>query len=233
MNSIKQINGTITNVRDLSPTARLYTIKPKEPLDFIAGAFVNMFVEHDGKTIRKAFSISSSDREQAQFTFSIRLSPGGELTPLLWNEDFTNKTVKLMGPLGTNTADKMTSKKIFLFGFGVGAGVVKSLADNIATRPNIESLVIMTGNRNIEEILHKDYFDTLAKENEHVSVTYVVSDKEQTKYPSGYIQNHLSKYNFSNSDIYVCGQTVACTALENTVKATNPQNCKFFIEDFH
>jgi len=49
MNSIKQITGTITKIRDLSPTSREYTITPNESFLFVAGTFVNLFIEHEGK----------------------------------------------------------------------------------------------------------------------------------------------------------------------------------------
>lgn len=233
MNQIKQVEATITKVRDLSPTAREYTLTPHEPLPFTAGAFVNVFLEHNGETIRRAFSMSSSDQDEQSFTISIRLTPDGKMTPILWNEDYTGKTVKLMGPLGLNTADKMQSRKVFLFGFGVGAGVVKSLADHFSRRPNLESLVIMTGNRSTEELLHKDYFDELAQSDQRVTVGYVVSDKTQSTYPTGYIQDHVGRYDFSDADVYICGQKVACDALEQTIEATTPPNCNFFVEDFH
>ncbi len=232
MNKIIQTTGVISHSHDLSPTAREYTIQPSEPMPFVAGSFVNMFVEDGGENIRRAFSMSSSDTSTDAFTLTIRLSPGGKLTPLMWNKDFTGREVKLMGPLGLNTANKMTSRKVFLFGFGVGAGVVKSLADHFIRRSNKPALTIVTGNRSVEEILHQDYFDSIA-ENDNVTVQYVVSDKNQNQYPVGYIQDHLTDYDFSDSDVYVCGQTVACDALVATVTTTNPTNCNFFVEDFH
>lgn len=233
MKQIKQITGTITKVRELSSTAREYTITPSESLEFVAGAFVNLFIDHEGRTIRRAFSMSSSDQDRHSFTLTIRLSPDGELTPILWSKDFTGEQVKLMGPLGLNTADKMQCDKVFLFGFGVGAGVVKSLAEHMLQRSSINSVTIVTGNRSVLEILHKDYFDYIASSRDSITVKYVVSDKNQTGYPSGYIQDHLTGYDFSNADVYMCGQGVACTALETAIKATSPQNYNFFIEDFH
>lgn len=233
MSHITQTTGTITHVRELSPTAREYTIVPHEPLPFVAGAFVNVFVEHEGQVIRRAFSMSSDDQDDSAFTLSIRLSPNGALTPILWSRDFTGEAVRLMGPLGLNTADKMQHDRVFLFGFGVGAGVVKSLAEHLAKRPHISALTIVTGNRSIDEILHKDFFDQLAATRDAVSVTYVVSDKTQTTYPSGYIQEHLAAYDFSRADVFMCGQGVACKALEAAILETTPQDCSFFIEDFH
>lgn len=230
---IKQITGTISKVREISPTAREYTITPTEPLLFIAGAFVNVFVEHNGETFRRAFSMSSDDQDNHSFTVTIRLSRDGALTPILWSKDFTGETVRLMGPLGLNTADKMHSNRVFLFGFGVGAGVVKSLAAHLVKRDHLQSLTVVTGNRTIDEILHKDYFDELSAKNIKLQVKYVVSDKNQTEYPIGYIQEHISDYDFNHADVYMCGQGVACSALETAIKATNPTDCHFFIEDFH
>lgn len=233
MSTIKQLSGVITAIRDLTPTAREYTISPSEPFTFTAGAFVNTFFEHNGKTIRRAFSISSSDADKHSFTLSIRLSPQGELTPILWDNDFTGTTIKLMGPLGLNTAEKMLSKKIYLFGFGIGVGVVKSLADHLVKRPELKELTIVTGSRSIEEILYQDFFDSLTEVHPKVSVKFIVSDKNQSLYPVGYIQEHIQTYNFDDSDVYMCGQGVACTALETTIKNLQPKNCNFFIEDFH
>lgn len=231
--SIIQTTGVITNMVDLSPTAREYTITPATPFTFNAGAFVNLFVEDSGEVIRRAYSITSSDTDQHTFTIAIRHTLGGRLTPLFWKEDFLGRTIGLMGPLGLNTVDKMHQSSTYLFGFGVGAGVVKSIADAIARRENQTQLTIVTGNRTIEEILYKEYFDHLANGHNNISVTYVVSDKNQTIYPVGYIQDHIAGFDFNNADVYMCGQGVACQALKATVKATNPSDCQLFIEDFH
>ncbi len=233
MTSIKQTRAVITAVRELSPTAREYVLTPETPLAFIAGAFVNVFIDHEGTVLRRAFSISSSDNVQNTFSLSIRLSPSGKLTPLLWNKDYVGTTVRIMGPLGLNTGDKMPAQKIFLFGFGIGAGVVKSLADHIIKRPDINSLTIFTGNRSIAEIIHKDYFDHITHTDKRVSVSYIVSDTNQSLYPQGYIQNHVSALDFNHATVYMCGQTIACTALRTAIEDTHPSDCTFFVEDFH
>ena len=44
MKPIKKFSGIITAVTDLSPTAREVTIQPSEPIDFVAGSFVNVFI---------------------------------------------------------------------------------------------------------------------------------------------------------------------------------------------
>lgn len=234
MKKIQKIVGTVTAVQDLSATARDVEITLTQPLGFTAGAFVNVFIEHDGQILRRAFSVSSSDQEQNVIALSIRQSLNGMVSPLFWQKDIIGTQVSVMGPLGLNTADLMQSKTIYLFGFGVGAGVVKSLTDHFDHDESVTRLVVVMGHRSRHELLHKTYFDQVMAQNSKVFVEYVVSQTDSdTHYKQGYIQNHVAGYDFSNSDVYICGQTVACTALKETILSQHPTNCNFFIEDFH
>jgi len=242
---IKKLTGTITKITDLTETSKEVEISLPENLDFIPGAFVNFFMEINGEKVRRAYSITSSDKDQKNVAVSLRLSPGGKMTPLFWQNDLTGTKIELMGPLGLNTADKMKGAKIYLFGFGIGAGVVKSLADYFVNKSDIEKVVIITGSRFENEIIYKDYFDNLAKAegaesvggaggHDKVYVDYIISrPTENSTFKKGYIQDHVVTFDFNNSDVYVCGQESACQELVEKVKATNPTGCAFFIEAFH
>lgn len=230
--NIKKFTGKIIRVTDISPTAKEITIKLSEPLNFMAGSFVNVFMDIDGQKVRRAYSISSAPEERGFITLTIRLTPDGTMTPLFWKQDMVGQELELMGPLGLNTADKMKNKKIYLFAFGVGAGVVKSLAGYFVDLD--KEIVIVTGSRNEDEILYKDYFDGLAAKSKRVSVRHVVSKpKQESTLLKGYIQDHLDGFDFNNSDVYVCGQEAACNDLVSKIKLTEPTNCSFLIEGFH
>lgn len=232
--SIKKLTGTITNIVDLSATAKDVTVSLPENIDFKPGSFVNLFMDINGEKVRRAFSISSSDKVQNTVSFSIRESLQGVMSPVFWKSDQTGVTVELMGPLGLNTADKMHSENVYLFAFGVGAGVVKSLLDHFADRKEVTKIVVMTGSRSEDEILHKDYFDSIAQTHPHIEVRHVVSQPAvKGIFREGYIQDHIGGIDFNNSDVYACGQEVACDGLVAKIKEQNPQNCNFFIEAFH
>lgn len=231
---IKKIKSQITSITDLTPTAKEVTLSLNEPLNFISGNFVNIFMDISGEKIRRAYSISSSDKDQQKIQLSIRLNPKGKVSPLFWDKNLIGSSVELMGPLGLNTADKMKSNKIFLFGFGIGAGVIKSLVEHFINEPKIEQITVITGSRSITDIVHKDFFDSITQKDKRIEVSYVISQPEkQTPYKTGYLQDHISKYNFDMSDIYVCGQESACNTLVEKIKDTNPINCNYFIEGFH
>jgi len=232
--NIKKTTGEIISVINLSKTAKDIKIKLLDPIDFIAGSFVNVFIDINGEKVRRAYSISSSSCIKDTINLTIRLSPEGTMTPFFWNNNMIGRTVELMGPLGLNTVDKMKQNKIYLFGFGVGAGVVKSIADYFSKIKTIENITIITGNRTEDEILYKDYFDKLVKDFKNISVTYVVSRiHDGAKIPNGYIQDHIDGFDFNNSDVYICGGEASCNDLTNKIKSMNHDNCNFFIESFH
>lgn len=234
MKPIKKLTGVITDVTDLSATAREVTVTLSEPLDFSAGSFMNVFIKSDDTVLRRAFSIASSETDTKQISFAIRHDPTGAVSPRFWQPTIIGSTVELMGPLGLNTAEKMLRARIFLFGFGIGAGVIKALADHFVRRGNVTALTIMTGSRTVEEILYADYFAALAARYSFVSVVPVVSQQNSDNtYKHGYLQDHVHDYTFDNSMVYVCGQEHACNELVATIKAQQPTDCHFFVEGFH
>ena len=232
--SIKKIFGTITNIKDLTKTSKEVEITLDESISFVAGSFVNLFLDIDGEKVRRAYSISSSDKEQKTITVAIRLSPEGKLTPIFWRKNLAGEKVEIMGPLGLNTADKMKHKKVYLFAYGVGAGVVKSLADYFCVEDRITDLIIMTGSRFEDEIIYKAYFDRLAEVYSKVKISHIVSKPQgNSSYKKGYIQDYIGDLDFNNSDVYACGQESACAALVEKIKILNPKDCSFFVEAFH
>ncbi len=230
---MKKLTAQITHIEDLSKTAKAITLTLPERIDFIAGQFVNIFMDINGEKVRRAFSISSTDSDQSKISLSIRESLKGIMSPLFWQKDLTGTTIELMGPLGLNTADKMESKNAYLFAYGVGAGVVKSVLDHVIAKGIATRVVVMTGSRSDDEIIHQDYFDAMANAHPFIEVRHVISQPSEKGFRIGYIQDHLEGIDFNNADVYACGQEVACNSLVEKIKAQNPENCHFFIEAFH
>ncbi len=232
--SLKKSIGTITSIVDLSKTAKDVMITLDKELDFIAGHFVNIFMDIDGAKVRRAFSISSSDTQQGAITLSIRKSLKGSMSPLFWQKDLTGTKIEVMGPLGINTADTMHAPHAYLFAYGVGTGVVKSILDHVVRQNETTKIIVMTGSRSEDEILHKDYFDTMTRKYPHIEVRHIVSQmREGGVLKKGYIQDHIDDIDFNNADVYACGQEIACNSLVEKIKARSPENCNFLIEAFH
>lgn len=231
---IKQLLGKITNVQELSQTSREITFTLPEPLGFTPGHFINVFVNVDGYTVERSYSISSSPDDQTNISLSIRHTPTAALGPFFWKEHLIGTEVKLVGPLGNHTADHLKHSRVYLFGFGIGAGIIRSIAHYLNTKDHVEKIIIITGSKHVDEIIHKKDFDELAALSPKVQVSYAVSQlkEDNTNFLPGYIQDHISSFDFNNSDVYICGQTVACYDLETAIRDTYPDDCSIVIEAF-
>ncbi len=232
--NIKKREGNIAKVTELGKTAREITIALNEGLECPPGSFVNVFKDVKGVRTRRAFSVVANDPEQKTLTFSIRLSPNGTMTPEFWRDDIIGEPIEIMGPMGFNTVDKLTRPKVHLFAYGIGAGVIKAVAEYARNSSHVREIAITTGSRSEEDIIYKDYFDSLAKNDPRVSVRYVLSSPHESTYPySGYAQDYIDDLTFDDADIYMCGQEAACNSLLEKIKEKQPENVSFFVEAFH
>lgn len=226
--------GVITSATPLSDTAKEVIVTLDEELYCPAGSFVNFFLEVNGVEVRRAYSVVSCDLEARTLTFSIRRSLNGTVTTEFWKDDIIGRKLRIMGPMGLNTADKLSKETLFLFGYGIGAGVIKAVMNAALHKDFVKKIVLVTGSRNENDIIYKEYFDSIATADPRVTVRYVVSEPQDPAYPYiGYIQQHIGDFDFTNADIYMCGQEKACSALTEAIKAKNPEDTTLFTEAFH
>ncbi len=232
--NIKQMTATVRSARDLSPSAREVTLTLPNALEFTPGAFVNLFVTRDGKRERRAYSVSSDYKNQKEITLSIRRNDTPQsLSPVFWQKNLDALPVSVMGPLGLNTADKIEHSKVYLFGFGIGVSVIKSLAQYLLDQEDIEQVIVLVGSRTEKEALYKEFFELLAEQDVRLSFRSVLSRPEQEGYPYvGYLQDHIGDYDFNDSTVYLCGAGAHCLALRDAIEATHPKNVQFLIESF-
>lgn len=230
---IKSLKAKVIGVETISPTAKEVRLALPVDLEFIPGAFVNVFAEINGKKERRAYSISSSSENQREVALSIRILPTGKLSPIFLEKDIVGKELQIMGPLGLNTADKIKSKRIFLIGYGIGISPIKSLAHHFAEAEDTKELSILTGSRSREEVIYDEFFKQVTKLKNGI-YRPVISDMADKDWPrKGFVQDHIDDIDFSNSAVYICGQGEACRSAEAKIREKNPDNCEILVEDFH
>lgn len=227
------MHSTVISEKDLSETAKEITFAIPEPLGFIPGAFVNIFIEKDGVMVRRAYSISSDYAEQKSFTISVRKSLHGGVSQLFWQAGLRERNIEVMGPMGMNTADKIEKHRLFLFGFGIGVSVIKSVLHYATNQSHISEITVVTGNRTENDILYKEFFNECVQKDKRVTTRYIVSDPIDPTYPyTGYIQDHIEDFDFTDSTVYICGQDKACTALRAKIEEKGVTGIQFLTESF-
>ncbi|MCR4274921.1 MAG: hypothetical protein NUW02_02630 [Candidatus Campbellbacteria bacterium] len=117
----------------------------------------------------------------------------------------------------------------------MGVSVIKALTHHLAKDSPLREIVIVTGSRDENDVLYKEFFEDVAQKNTNVSYTYTISrPSEHTPLKhTGHIQDHIKNLQFDISDVYVCGQEKACNDLVEKIQMTKPEDCVFFVEAFH
>lgn len=231
--NIQRMPARICEITDLSPTAREVVLSLPEPLGFLPGAFVNVFMTHEGTRMRRAYSISSDEDVQDTVTLSIRKGSAGGMSERFWDAGIQDVPLEIMGPLGLNTADKITGTRVFLFGFGIGVSVVKGLIPHLLRRKDVTEITIMTASRTEEEALYRKYFEELASEDPRLKVMTVISRPADAMYPlKGHIQDYLDGMDFEDASVYICGTKAAAESLRDAIRGGESQPREFLIEAF-
>lgn len=232
---IQKFKTKISGIRDVSENAREITIAiPNEiTFAFLPGQFMNFFVEVDGKKERRAYSISSSqDTENEYITFTIRRDEKGKVSPVFWGENILKKEFEVMGPIGLNTADKLTHNRVFLLAMGVGISPVKSIIDFLLKYTE-KKVILFFGNKNEHQILYKKYFDDLAQKFENFDVIYVLDNPENKDYKLiGFVQDFIIGEDFENASVYICGMHAMAQSVREKIIKTGAKNVQIMEESF-
>lgn len=231
--TIKRMAAVISAVTDISPTAREVTLRLPEPLGFVPGAFVNVFMDSDGTRLRRAYSISSDEDNQNTITLSIRKGSVGGMSERFWDKNIERVPLQLMGPLGLNTADKITGTNVFLFGFGIGVSVVKGLLPHLLRRKDITQITVMTGSRSDQEALYRDFIEDASMHDPRLRVKMVLSQPSDGAYPfKGHLQDHLDGLDFTDASVYICGSKAATESLKDAIQKRDFRVREFLLEAF-
>jgi glycine betaine catabolism B len=190
-------------------------------LDFTAGqyAFFKLDgVSGDPKSDTRHFSIASSPTEQDHLILSTRIrdSPYKQSLAKL----AVGKNITAWGPEGEFVLhDDQSKPAIFLSG-GIGVTPFRSIIKFATDKQLPVKIVMFDSNRNEQNILYKDEFDSWAKQNKNLKVIYTITEEEQlhhsaassTKWSGEYgridksmLERHLTKEEVLKAIFYICG----------------------------
>lgn len=231
--TLTRMQATVVEVTDLSDRAREVTLALPRPLGFLSGAFVNVFIPHEGVQARRAYSISSSPMVQDSIALTIRRTLPTSPSNVFWQPDIIGRSFEIMGPLGLNTIDHVTRDRVYLVGFGIGVSVVKGMLHGLLERKEVKDIWVITGSRSEDEVLYKELFETESTKDTRVHTRFVISRPESDSYPyTGYVQEHLSDFDFTDATVYLCGQSKACEAVQADIEKRHPYGVEFLLEAF-
>lgn len=196
---------------DAIKTFRLAAPGGSTPFKFLAGQYVDIELEFDGKPVHRSYSISSSAAERRFIDLTIKRKPQGLVSGYLCDRARVGDMLDIRGPFGRFTFSSDKARRVALVGAGVGVtplvGIIRTLTDQ-NWRGEINAVF---GFRRESDGLFIDELLERQKTNSglRLTTTWSAPESRSTK-PKGRINAALVRKNVSKlkeMDIFLCGPT--------------------------
>lgn len=219
---------TVSQVKRETPNAVSITFDVPanltETFAFKAGQYITVKFSVDGKEIRRAYSICSSEG-------SGKLRIGVKKVPKGLFSEFANKTLKendvlqVMAPTGKFTIAEGT-KNIAAFAAGSGITPILSLIKTTLEKSSENKFLLVYGNQSLDEAMFYEELLSLKKDySDRFFVEFLFSRKKETNILFGRIDRSVVNFALKNkyketdfSAYYLCGPEELIDDVSSTLK---------------
>mgnify|MGYP001236563832 CR=1 FL=1 len=174
---------------------------------FAAGQFISIHMEWNGNRYARAYSIASALRTDRRFELCMREAADDPATAWLSGLKEGDR-IEFTGPFGYFKLRQPPDPVSAFVATGTGIAPVRAMIQQLHTRPDGGEAWLIFGVRHEEDILYRDEFEALERENPdfHFIPTLSRAEPGWTGH-RGHVQAHVEKYlaDKRGLHVYVCG----------------------------
>ena len=188
-----------------------------KPFTFLPGQFVMVRQKINGKTIPRAYSISSSPtKSESDNYFDLTVRQTETPTVSKWlNDRSVNDEILFRGPYGQFywLENHPESSQLLLLGGGSGITPLKSMIEYISDKKLGNKSVLLYSSKTEKDIILREPLEELEKKNENIKVEFSLTREPQDSNWNGrrgrideqYIKKILKEFNIEKTGCYLCG----------------------------
>jgi ring-1,2-phenylacetyl-CoA epoxidase subunit PaaE len=197
------------------------TIHLKQPLfskiKYKPGQFLTLIVPVNGKSERRAYSLSSAPNLDETLAVTIKRVPQGIVSNYLNDYLKVGDTIDIMEPMGNFMleVDRNLQRHIVLFGCGSGVTPLMSIAKSVLNFEQGSTVSLIYGNRSLDSVIFAAKLEEMQKKfGSRFNVVHVLSRPADSwnghkgridKAMAINIINLLPKFEVSKTEYYMCG----------------------------
>lgn len=238
---------TLEVINVINETADAISIvfeQPNPKLAYKAGQFLTLIADINGKSVRRAYSLSSSPYTDEHLVVTVKRVQGGLMSNYLNDNVKTGDIIKVMEPMGNFTTDyKQTNKRhIVMFGGGSGITPLMSHAKSAMKQEPNSIVSLIYANRDINSIIFKDTFQMLETRYEGRFRVIHILDNAPLEWqgPSGLLNHEMlsdlferiPNWGIENTTYIMCGPEGMMNNVETLLAQQNIPAEKIFKESF-
>lgn len=205
----------LENAYQLSPYVKHFVFRPVAtiPFNYLPGQFITIHFEHEGKILRRSYSIANAPTDNNQIEFAAGYVAGGPGTDLLFGLKIGD-TININGPFGRLILKDNDPKRYIMVATSTGItpyrAMMKELCKRMAAEPQLE-VVVLLGVQHRTDALYSDEF--LALTTQFPQLTFQIHYSREaaehlaTHERCGYVQSGFAELALKPEEdmIYLCG----------------------------
>ena len=202
-------DAKVIGIIQRTPSVKSFRFEAPMDISFTPGQYLALTIKVRGEQKTKPFSISNAPTEKGYIEFTKRLTDS-DFSQVL-NSLKIGDLVHLRLPFGKFTFNGEYPKIAILSG-GIGITPFRNICKNAADKKLESDIVMVYGNRTLEEIVFKEDFDEMVKAYETFHVIYCLTDTSNEAagdmFRLGRINETLIKKeipDYKERVFYVCG----------------------------
>lgn len=199
----------------LSPKVKHFIFRSTQnpPFHYLPGQFITVHFEHDGKMLRRSYSIANIPTDNNCIEFAAGFVENGPGTQFLFNLK-VGDSIQISGPFGRLILKDEVPKRYIMVATSTGVTPFRAMLTELEHRltqdPEL-NVVILLGVQKREDTLYREEFLNFAAKNQrfqfraHLS-RESVDNLHQHEF-CGYVQHAFPELNLNHEQdrIYLCG----------------------------
>ena len=200
--------AVLERIETLSYNVRGFRVRLKEPvaLEFKAGQFMIVNVPHEGKVVKRAYSIASPPYEPGVVEFCIQKVDGGVASTYFWGLK-EGQEMSVNGPHGNFILKEPLDYIPVFMATGTGVAPFRAMIKDLLHRNFTKDMWLLFGCRYEHALLYESEFRSLASMRHNFHFVPTVSRPKDWHGETGHIQQTFPKLipEVAGKEIYVCG----------------------------
>ena len=203
-----QLSTTVAEIRQLASNVKHFRFALAQPFRFSAGQFMIAHVPHEGKTVKRAYSIASPPYESGHVELCIQIMEGG-IASTYFDQLTTGDRVTLTGPHGTFTLPQPVAYDPVFLAVGTGIAPLRSMYRQLLHDGCERQIWSFLGVRYETDVLYDE--ESRALKAAHDNFWYIPTVSRPKAWPGevGYVQEKFKKFIpvWDHKEIFICGWT--------------------------
>ncbi len=211
-------DAKLTKIVSLTDTVKHFVFEYPEDADtnFLAGQFMMIHLERDGKPAKKPYSIASSPVLKGKIELCIKLVEGGYVSTYFFGLK-EGDVIHTSLPYGVFTIREPWQDNLIFVGTGTGIAPLRGMIQNLYEKSCTKNIWLIFGNRYETDILYLDEWRELEKKYKNFHFIPTVSRGKNWAGETAYVQDIVKKEFAGKTeglDFYGCGLVPMCQQLK-------------------